>query len=57
MVAFREETFGPVAAVIRVVNEDEAARGEVKLKRLRDGQEVTVPQAEAAATIKALLGS
>ncbi len=41
--------------VVALLGPDEIAAGTVKLKRLRDGEEVTVPRAEAAARIRALL--
>jgi len=42
--------------VVVLLGEDEIAAGMVKLKRLRDGQEITVPAAAAAAAIHQLLG-
>jgi histidyl-tRNA synthetase len=42
----------PVAALL---GSDEIAAGVVRLKRLRDAHEVTVPRAEAAAAVRALL--
>lgn len=42
--------------VVAVQGPDEAAQGLVKLKRLRDGVEVAVPSAEAAAKVRELLG-
>lgn len=41
--------------IVVVQGPDEAARGEVKLKRLRDGVEIVVPAAEIAAKIRELL--
>ena len=42
--------------LVAVQGPDEAAQGVVKLKRLRDGVEVTVPSAEIAAKARELLG-
>lgn len=42
--------------LVLVQGPDEAARGEVKIKRLRDGAEVTVSVAEAADKVRELLG-
>lgn len=42
--------------VVAVQGPEEAAQGMVKLKRLRDGVEVSVPTAEASAKIRELLG-
>ena len=42
--------------VVALLGADEIAAGVVKLKRLRDGQEVTVPRGEAAQAARALLG-
>jgi histidyl-tRNA synthetase len=41
--------------VVAIVGEDEIAAGTVKLKRLRDGQEIAVPLAEAPSAVRALL--
>jgi histidyl-tRNA synthetase len=41
--------------LVAVLGGDEIAAGVVRLKRLRDGQEVTVPRTEAAAQARALL--
>jgi histidyl-tRNA synthetase len=41
--------------LVAIIGPDEAAQGVVKLKRLRDGAEVSVPRAETAAQAKALL--
>ncbi|MCS7070435.1 MAG: His/Gly/Thr/Pro-type tRNA ligase C-terminal domain-containing protein, partial [Anaerolinea sp.] len=41
--------------VVALPGEDEIAAGAVKLKRLRDGHEVTVPLAEAPSAVRALL--
>ena len=43
------------AALTAVIGDDEAANGTVKLKRMADGTEQTVPVAEAAAAVKTLL--
>jgi len=41
--------------VVALLGENEIAAGTVKLKRLRDGQEVTVPAADAPSSIRALI--
>jgi histidyl-tRNA synthetase len=41
--------------VVAVLGPDEVSSGVVKLKRLRDGEEVTTPRANAAAAIRELL--
>jgi histidyl-tRNA synthetase len=41
--------------LVAILGPEEAAQGVVKLKRLADGQEVSVPQSEAAAQAQALL--
>jgi histidyl-tRNA synthetase len=41
--------------VVAIMGPDEAAQGLVKLKRLRDGTEITIPQSEAADKIRELL--
>jgi histidyl-tRNA synthetase len=43
------------ALVVAFLGPDEIAAGVVKLKRLRDGQEVTVPRAAAAQSVRELL--
>ncbi len=43
------------ARLVAFLGEDEIKAGQVKLKRLSDGQEVTVPRAEAAAAARRLL--
>ncbi len=43
-------------ALVAVIGPDELATGNVKLKRLADGQEVIVPRAEAGERAKALIG-
>jgi histidyl-tRNA synthetase len=42
--------------LVALLGSDEIAQGTVKLKRLRDGVEVTVPRAEAAAKARELVG-
>jgi len=42
--------------VVALLGADEIAAGTVKLKRLSDGEEVTVPRAGAAQAVQALLG-
>ena len=42
--------------VVALLGADEIAAGTVKLKRLRDGEEVTVPRAGAAQAVQTLLG-
>lgn len=42
--------------LVAIVGPDEAAQGMVKLKRLRDGEEVTVSRAQAADAARNLLG-
>jgi len=43
-------------ALVAVIGPDELAAGNVKLKRLADGQEIVVPRAEAGERARALLG-
>jgi histidyl-tRNA synthetase len=43
--------------LVALLGPDEIAQGAVKFKRLKDGEEVTVPRAEAVAAINQLLGS
>mgnify|MGYP000520355490 CR=1 FL=1 len=43
-------------AVVALLGEDEIASGEVRFKRLKDGQEVTVRRADAISAVKQLLG-
>jgi histidyl-tRNA synthetase len=42
--------------IVAVMGPDEAAKDEVSLKRLKDGQEITVKRGEAAAKVRELLG-
>ncbi|MBN1203023.1 MAG: histidine--tRNA ligase, partial [Anaerolineae bacterium] len=43
------------AQIVAFLGADEIRDGVVKFKRLRDGQEVTVPRASAAKTVRDLL--
>jgi histidyl-tRNA synthetase len=43
--------------VVALLGSDEIAQGNVKLKRLRDGEEVTVARAGTAEAVRTLLGS
>jgi histidyl-tRNA synthetase len=43
--------------VVALLGPDEVAAGVVKLKRLRDGEEVIVPRAQAADKVRELLSS